>query len=164
MSGTFETLDDFSLQYRYGYGAISPFFEAIVEERRLLITRCPGCNDGFCPPRAHCPTCWTPTTWEPHAGTGVVVSRSYCYWVPINSPVRKYVDLPYVYGLIRLDDTVTCLNALIHVDDPVLNQGVAVGDRVIVGFREAPEGKISDIYFRPIDDGGRRILPAEEPV
>jgi len=147
----FETLDEFSVHYSYGYGGISRFFRDIVDEQRLTITRCPECGKGYCPPRADCPSCWVKTEWEPHDGHGTVISCVYCYWAPIDSPLRQYVELPYVYGLVQLDGTSTCLNALIHVDDLTLNKEIKVGDRVTVEFREKREGRISDFYFRRMD-------------
>ncbi len=121
-------------------GRISPYFRAIVDDRQLLITRCQSCGRGFCPPRTDCPDCWNETSWEPHSGEGNRFCPVYCYWVPSNSPVHELTEMPFIYGLVRLDGTDTCLNALIHTSDKRLHETVSVGTRVRVCFREEEKG------------------------
>lgn len=145
---------DYELHYFYrsSWGGISPYFKSIVDDRQLLITRCPGCAKGFCPPRKECPDCWVETLWEPHSGEGTVAAPVYCYWVPSNSPVHEFTEMPFIYGLVHLDGTDTYLNALIHSSDKRLHQTVSVGTRVKVCFRAERKGYPTDIYFMPVDE------------
>jgi uncharacterized OB-fold protein len=148
----YELQDELHYYFRYSYGGISHFFREIVERQQLHITRCPRCDQAFCPPRADCPTCWERTTWEPHTGDGVVVSPVYCFWTQVNSPVRRYTQPPFVYALVRLDGVENALHSLVHTLDPRPNHAVRVGTRVEVRFREDRRGEAADFYFVPVED------------
>lgn len=145
---------DYELHYyfRSSWGGISPYFKAIIDDRQLLVSRCAACDKAYCPPRTTCPECWGSTTWEPHSGSGTVVAPVYCYWVPSNSPVRGLTEMPFIYGLVQLDGTATCLNALIHTSDKRLNEKVQVGTRVRACFREERQGYPTDVYFMPVNE------------
>lgn len=152
MADYFELPDELHVYYRYSYGGLSPFFRALVEDQRILGTRCPQCGKVYCPPRTHCGACYAETTWVPLDGKGTVIAAVYCYWTPADWPARPYIDLPYVYALVRLDGADTCLNSAVVVDDMRLNERVRQGTRVRAVFREKREGKITDFYFVP-DEG-----------
>ncbi|PZF83351.1 hypothetical protein C1I92_12990 [Jiangella anatolica] len=147
----FEVPDELHYYYSYSYGGVSRFFREIVDNQRLTVTRCELCDRGYCPPRRDCPRCWERTTWQPHPGTGTVVAPVYCYWTQINSPVRRYVQPPFVYALVRLDGMTNALHTLIHTDDLRVNRTVRVGTRVEVRFREQRRGTLADVYFVPVE-------------
>ncbi len=148
----FEVRDELHCYYGYSYGGVSPFFREIVENRRLLAARCGQCGRLYCPPHPDCPRCWERTVWEEHTGVGAVVAPVYCYWTQIGSAVRKYVQPPFVYALVRLDGAANDLHTLIHTDDSRVNRTVHVGTRVRVCFREEPRGSIADLYFVPVGE------------
>jgi uncharacterized protein len=147
--GWTEVPDEFHCYYSYSHGGVSPFFREIIDHERLLVTACVDCGRTFCPPRADCPDCWQRTEWHSHPGTGTVIAPVYCYWTQINSPVRRYVQPPFIYALVRLDGADNALHALVHADDMRVNHAVRVGTRVSVRFREQRRGSIADIYFVP---------------
>jgi uncharacterized OB-fold protein len=147
-----EVEDEFHCYYSYSYGGVSPFFREIIDQERIVVTRCARCDAAYCPPRADCPTCWQRTQWTVHSGRGTVIAPVYCYWTQINSPIRRYVQPPFVYALVRLDGTVNALHTLVHTDDLRVNQAVRVGTRVSVRFRERRTGSIADIYFVPEEE------------
>lgn len=144
-----EVEDEFHCHYSYSYGGVSPFFREIMDHERIVVTRCARCDTAYCPPRADCPTCWQRTQWTVHSGQGTVIAPVYCYWTQINSPIRRYVQPPFVYALVRLDGTANALHTLVHTDDARVNETVRVGTRVGVRFRERRTGSIADIYFVP---------------
>jgi len=76
-----------------------------------------------------------------------VIATVYCYWVTANWIALKYVDLPFINALVKLDGADTCLNSVVVVDDMTLNKKVIQGSRVKIKFREKREGTISDFYF-----------------
>ena len=80
-----------------------------------------------------------------------MVCAIYCYHLPAAHSLHRYLDIPYVLGLIQLDGTDTWLYALIHDKKMLLNR-IKRGDRVRVAFREEREGKVTDFYFIPIED------------
>jgi len=147
--GWFEVREEMRIQWSSSYGGISRFFAEIVERSRLLVTRCPDCRRVYCPPRADCPSCWCATQWEPHSGRGRVVAPVYCYWTQINSPVRRYVQPPFVYALVRLDGVENCFHALVEPADVRLNVAVRVGTPVSIRFRPERRGAATDFYFVP---------------
>jgi uncharacterized OB-fold protein len=143
----FETSDKFEVNYLFSYGGISRFFQEIVENQKIFGTKCPKCGKVYCPPRSNCSNCYVSTEWVPLNGKGTVIATVYCYWVPANWIGLKYVDLPFINALIRLDGADTCLDSVVIVDDMTLNKTVKQGTRVKIKFREKREGKISDFYF-----------------
>jgi uncharacterized OB-fold protein len=144
----FEVDDELMVKYHYGYGAISPFFEAIAAgQSALRVSRCPACQSLYCPPRMHCQACWTETEWEEHSGTGTIESLVWAYWVPIDSPARRYTSLPYAYAAVRLDG---CRN-LLRVRATGVGQDITPersgGLRGQIKVVPNAVGKIGDLYF-----------------
>lgn len=135
------------VEYRFSWGGFSPFFREIMENERLLGCRCPKCGKVYCPPRTNCSHCYVPTEWVPLSGKGTVIAAVYCYWTPADYYALQYVQLPYIYALIKLDGADTCLNSVVIVKDMTLNKEVRQGTRVKVKFRPQKEGKNSDFYF-----------------
>ena len=142
-----EITDKFEVNYLFSYGGISRFFQEIVENQRIYGTRCPKCGKVYCPPRNNCSDCYVATEWVPLDGKGTVIATVYCYWVTANWIALKYVDLPFINALVKLDEADTCLNSVVIVDDMTPNKKVVQGSRVKIKFREKREGTISDFYF-----------------
>ena len=79
---------------------------------RLEGSRCPGCGAKFFPPRGRCPSCGKHEL-EPHRfeGKGTLASYSEVYAVP-----RGYTaSLPYLVGLVKLEEGVTVLGQLTDI-------------------------------------------------
>lgn len=133
-------------EYLVSYGGITRFFKEIVDNQRLMGTKCPKCGKVWCPPRAHCAPCYAETEWVPLSGKGTVMNATYCYYAARRLPLNNYVDIPYILGLVKLDGADTWLYTIIMDKDMILNT-IKTGDRVKAVFREKREGKITDFYF-----------------
>jgi uncharacterized OB-fold protein len=142
-------------QYLYSYGGVSRFFRALVEDRRILGTRCSACGTVSCPPRMYCARCRRTTEWVPLAGTGRVVSAVDCYYVPANYELHEYLDLPYTLALIKLDGADTAIYNTVYTGVQSLH-AVQPGDKVRAVFREKREGRLTDFYFVHDDRAGDR--------
>lgn len=135
-------------EYLYSYGEISRFFREVVENKRLFATKCHRCGKVWMPPRGHCPDCYEETEWVPLSGKGTIMSCTYCYFPGMSGDLIKFLDVPYVCAIIKLDGADTYM---IHgVAPPEAKLGVVkTGTRVKVVFREERTGSIADFYFVP---------------
>jgi uncharacterized OB-fold protein len=77
-----------------------PFWES-ARAGRLVLCRCSACGLWHQPPLERCRACGAPTRFEEVAGTGVLAS-----FIVVRHPaVAGYLtDLPYVVGLVELDE------------------------------------------------------------
>jgi uncharacterized OB-fold protein len=150
MSEFFEAPYKYTLEYAYSYGGISRFFAELRDNARFVASHCPGCGKTLVPPVADCAGCRRETEWVPVPSTATVVSATYCYHLPAGHPLHQKVDIPYILGIVQLDETDSWLMALIVEEDMILNN-VKRGDRVEAVFRAEREGKVTDFYFVPIE-------------
>lgn len=142
-------LDNWKPAYLYSVGELSPFFRSIINDKKLLASKCPHCGKVFMPARGDCPDCYEDVVWVPLSGEGTVISCSYVYFKGHGTELLGYLDLPYVYALIHLDGTDTYLSH--GVKPKTQKMGEIVKDtRVKVVFREERKGTIGDFYFVPI--------------
>jgi uncharacterized protein len=94
-----------------------PFWDA-VEERRLVVPRCPSCNHWIWQPKPVCPRCRMPDPeWVEVSGNGRVAS-----WTVLHPPVLPvWADqLPFVVLLVELDEGVRMLGQLVSQDGKLL--------------------------------------------
>lgn len=138
-------------EYLYTCGELSKFFKEIVENKRLLGTKCPQCGKVWMPPRGHCPDCYALTDWVPLTGKGTVMSCTYCYFPGGRGDLVKYLDLPYVQALIKLDGAYSYLLHAVAVKEQRIGV-IKEGTRVKAVFREERKGTIADFYFVPESD------------
>ena len=94
-----------------------PYWDA-VGEGRLLVQRCAACNAYQWYPRAHCVACGAgEPAWVEAAGTG----RLHTYSVLQKTPNPEFVpDLPYVLGIVELDEGVRVSANIVDVDHDAL--------------------------------------------
>lgn len=88
---------------------------------RLEGSRCPGCGAKFFPPRGRCPDCGRHEL-EPHRfeGKGALASYSEVYQTP-----RGFAtSVPYVVGLVKLDEGPTVLAQLTDVAPHEVKKGM----------------------------------------
>ncbi len=142
----FEIRDQIVNDYLFSYGGVSRFFRELVENRTIMGTRCPKCAKVWCPPRHYCSDCYEKTSWTALPGEGVVRAVTYCYYVPSNYSLHRYVNMPYVLAMVQLDGADTCIESVVHVDEVVVGR-VKPGMRVRAVFRERREGRLTDFYF-----------------
>ena len=76
------------------------------------------------------------------------MSCTYCYFPGMTGDLIRFLDVPYVCAIIKLDGADTYM---IHgVAPPEAKLGVVkTGTRVKVVFREERTGSIADFYFVP---------------
>jgi uncharacterized OB-fold protein len=137
---------EYHLDYAYSYGGISPFFREVRDNAAFLASRCPSCSKTLIPPVADCTECRCKTDWVSVPHTGTVVNATYCYHLPAGHPLHRSVDIPFILGIVQIDETDSWLMTLI-VDEPITLHGISRGDRVRAVFRNDREGKVSDFYF-----------------
>ena len=139
-------------EYLYSYGEISRFFKEVMENKRLLATKCPNCGKVWMPPRGYCSDCYALNEWIPLTGTGTVMSATYCFFGASKQyEMPKFFDLPYVLALIKLDGADTCMIHTVVTEMPTLGM-VKSGTRVKVAWMEKRQGKVTDFYFVPEED------------
>jgi uncharacterized OB-fold protein len=138
------------VDYLFSYGEVSRFFREVVENKRLLATRCTGCRKVIMPPRGDCPHCWTPTEWIPLSGKGTVISCTYCFQAGM-AEVAQYLDLPIIFSIIKLDGADTYMYHVVDAKCKTIGS-VKPGTRVKAVFRDERKGTIADFYFVPEGD------------
>ncbi len=141
----FEVPFHWTADYLYSYGEISRFFIEVVNNKKLYGARCTKCDMVWMPPKGYCSECYEATEWTPLSGKGTVIACTYCYQAP-GAEVPRYLGLPYVLALIKLDGTDTYFRHGIATNEPTIGS-VKVGSRVKVAFREERKGTIADFYF-----------------
>lgn len=126
------------VDFDYSYGRISKFFKELMDNKKIMGTKCTKCGIVFCPPTSDCPNCWVPTEWREVGPRGTLLHYSI-----INLPAR-WMDreVPYTTGLIKLDGADT---GLMHFVDETDRAKLKNGLRVEAVFREERKGYITDI-------------------
>ena len=119
-----------------------PFWEA-ARENRLIIQKCPDCDEYVFYPRLMCPHCTSDNLeWVAASGKGTIFSYTV---VMNNSPSAFINDMPYVVALIRLDEGVQMLSNIVECDPDQLTCDMPV---------EVTFEKLNDDFtlpkFRPI--------------
>lgn len=139
-------------EYLYSYGEISRFFKEIIENKRLLASKCSICGKVWMHPRGYCSDCYTATEWVPLTGKGTVVSAAYCFFsASKEQDMPKLFDLPYVLAIIKLDGADTCMLHTVVSEKRILGS-ISPGTRVKVAWMEKRTGTITDFYFVPETD------------
>lgn len=129
-------------EFDYSYGRISTFFKELMQNKKIMGTKCSKCGSVFCPPTSDCPNCWVPTEWLEVGPQGTLL-----HYVIINLPALWMDrDVPYTLGLIKLDGADT---GLMHFVDETDKAKLKNGLRVEAVFAEERKGYITDIeYFK----------------
>jgi hypothetical protein len=141
---------DWKPEYLYSLAEVSKFFREIIDNKRLLGTKCPGCGKVWMPPRGYCPDCYKVTEWVPLSGEGTIMACTYCYFIGFSGDLLRYLDLPYVYSLIKLDGADTYMAHGVKPKGQKMGE-IETGTRVKVVFREKRRGSIADFYFVPME-------------
>lgn len=136
------------LQSRYTVGiAGERFFREIMDNARLLGTRCPQCEITYMPPRLYCEQCFAGLEdWVELGTQGTVQTFTILHLALDGSPLAE----PQMLALIQLDGADT---GLVHFLGEVHPAEVELGMPVEAVFKPKAEreGSILDIrYFRPV--------------
>ena len=136
---------DIPIHHRYTAGiAGERFFKAMRDERRLLASRCPRCQDAFLPPKMYCERCFEETTdWIPVEGPGYVKG----FTVLHRSLDEKPLEEPVVVALIAWTGI---KGGLLHRMAEVKLGDVTTGMVVEPVWAQVRAGTLEDIrHFRP---------------
>ena len=125
-------------EFNWSYGKISRFFRELIDNKRIMGTKCPECGTVFCPPTSDCPKCWVPAEWVEVGPQGTVLHFSIIH-LPNLWMKRK---VPYTIGLIKLDGADT---GLMHFVDETDIEKLKPRPRVEAVFADNRKGYITDI-------------------
>ena len=129
---------DMKGEFQWSYGKISPFFRELIENKKIMGTKCPKCGVVFCPPTSDCPKCWVPTEWIEVGPQGTVLTFTVIH-MP-NSWSKR--SAPYTLALVKLDGADT---ALLHYIDSTDKEILSKGPRVEAVFADERKGYVTDI-------------------
>ena len=132
-------------EFDYSYGRISQFFKELMENEKIMGTKCPKCGVVFCPPTSDCPKCWVNTDWVEIGQKGILLH----YTIIGLPPLWVKRRVPFTLGLIKLDGADTGLMHFVNETDKAkLRNGL----RVKAVFAQERKGYITDIeHFEIID-------------
>ena len=125
-------------EFNWSYGKISRFFRELIDNKRIMGTKCPECGTVFCPPTSDCPKCWVPAEWVEVGPQGTVLHFSVIH-LPNLWMKRK---VPYTIGLIKLDGADT---GLMHFVDETDIEKLKTRPRVEAVFADERKGYVTDI-------------------
>ena len=134
--------------HHHTYGLLTPYFKGLAEGR-LLGTRCanPGCpitrgrGELWLPPRADCPDCHQPMTWDQvRDPAGYIYTFTYVE----RGGTGLEIECPYYQIDVKIDGVCTIVKSYL-----VDRRPIKIGDRVRAKFRTGPEATHTalDLYW-----------------
>lgn len=133
-------------RYTYSAGPIrSKFLIELRDNKRIMGTKCPVCNRVYLPPRPTCFVCFSQLDkWVEVSDKGTLMTYTVVYQPEPAHPV----DVPFVFGIIKLDGADTSIAHLVSEVNP---EDLRIGMRLQAVFNEERQGSILDIkYFKPL--------------
>jgi uncharacterized OB-fold protein len=118
------------------YGLLTPYFKGLTEGRllatRCVNARCPtakGRGELWLPPRADCPDCHQPMTWDEIANPEGYI---YTYTYVERGGTGLEIPCPYYQIDVKMDGVGTIVKS--YLVGPT--RPIKIGDRVRAGFRK----------------------------
>jgi uncharacterized OB-fold protein len=144
-----EIRDRIKIDYKYTYGGQSKFFIEVMNNKKLLGTKCTNSNCGkvWMPPRINCSECYSRTEWIEMQQTGTI-EVSTIVWYTTSAFIKS---VPYSIGFIKLDGADTALLQGIFSENLVPSK-VKKGRKVKAVFSKEREGKMTDFFFVPEEE------------
>ncbi|MFX1315535.1 MAG: Zn-ribbon domain-containing OB-fold protein [Promethearchaeota archaeon] len=139
--------DIIQIKYKYTMGGQSKFFIELMNNKKLLGTRCSKCGKTWMPPRINCSDCYAPADWVELNQTGTI-EVSTIVWYTTSAFIKA---VPYGIGFIKLDGAETSLLQGIFSENLVPSK-VKKGRRVRAVFNKDREGKMTDFFFVPEEE------------
>ncbi|MGE4242059.1 Zn-ribbon domain-containing OB-fold protein [Ramlibacter sp.] len=139
--------------YTYFAGeAATRFFRELVENRRIMGSRCPACKRLLVPARSFCDACMERTTeWKEVGPEGTLET-----FTIITTAFPGLPAPPIVMAYVTLDGADTALINLVHGEDlSDIDRAAArlnALPRVKVKFVDEPKGRITDFSFELLKD------------
>jgi len=134
--------------YTYFAGAAaSRFFAELLENQRIMGTRCPSCERVLVPARSFCDACFERTTeWVPVSNHGTLET-----FTIITAAFPGLPEPPVVLAYVTLDGADTALvNIVTGVDCSDVDAAAELlsqQPRVTLKFTDEPRGRITDFTF-----------------
>ncbi|MFX0041578.1 MAG: Zn-ribbon domain-containing OB-fold protein [Candidatus Hodarchaeota archaeon] len=150
MSGDFQDhqiRDIIKINYKYSMGGQSKFFLEVMNNKKLLGTKCTKCGKTWMPPRINCSDCYAPADWVELNQTGTI-EVSTIVWYTASAFIKA---VPYGIGFIKLDGAETALLQGIFSENLVPSK-IKNGKKVRAVFNKEREGKMTDFFFVPEDE------------
>ncbi|MFX0059915.1 MAG: Zn-ribbon domain-containing OB-fold protein, partial [Candidatus Heimdallarchaeota archaeon] len=97
--------DVIRINYKYTMGGQSKFFIELMNNKKLLGTKCNKCGKTWMPPRINCSDCYAPADWVELKQTGTI-EVSTIVWYTTSAFIKA---IPYGIGFIKLDGAETAL-------------------------------------------------------
>ena len=133
-------------KYRHYAGPVrSKFLVELRDNKRIMGTKCPVCNRVYLPARPTCFVCFCQLDeWVEVSDKGTLITYTVVYQPEPAHPM----DVPFVYGIIKLDGADTGIAHMVSEVDP---KDLRIGMRLEAVFTEERQGSILDIkYFKPL--------------
>ena len=142
-----EIRDKIQINYKYTMGGQSKFFIEIMNNKKLLATKCTKCGKIWMPPRINCSECYEPADWIEMKQTGII-EVSTIVWYTTSAFIKA---IPYGVGFIKLDGADTALLQGIFSENLVPSK-IKKGQKVRAVFAKEREGKMTDFFFVPEEE------------
>jgi uncharacterized OB-fold protein len=139
--------DVIKINYKYTLGGQSKFFIELMNNKKLLGTKCRKCGKTWMPPRVNCSECYEPADWIEMKQTGTI-NVSTIVWYTTSAFIKA---VPYGIGFIKLDGADTALLQGIFSENLVPSK-LKKGRRVRAIFSKEREGKMTDFFFVPEEE------------
>ena len=151
-----EIRDEICISYKYSLGGQSKFFLELMNNKKILGTKCKKCGKIWMPPRINCSECYEDTDWVEMKQTGEV-KISTIVWFTTSEFIQ---NIPYACAFIKLDGADTSLFQGLFSENLVPSK-LKKGQRVRAVFKKKREGKMTDFFFVPEDEHERWINKPE---
>ena len=142
-----EIRDRIAINYKYSLGGQSKFFIEVMNNKKILGTKCTKCGKTWMPPRINCSDCYTSAEWIEMKQIGTI-QVSTIVWYTTSAFIKA---IPYAIGYIKLDGAQTAFLQGIFSENLVPSK-VKKGSRVKAVFLKEREGKMTDFFFVPEDE------------
>jgi uncharacterized OB-fold protein len=142
-----EIRDRIKIDYKYTFGGQSKFFIELMNNKKLLGTKCTKCGKTWMPPRINCSECYEPANWVEMKQAGTI-EVSTIVWYTTSAFIKA---IPYGIGFIKLDGANTALLQGIFSENLVPSK-IKKGKRVRAVFSKEREGKMTDFFFVPEEE------------
>jgi len=139
-------------------GELSPFFLAVMKEKKILGARCPKCKMVICPPyMTRCPVCQNDDYSLVNMETGIEMPQvGYMLGTPpitvfANARFARYA--PFGRGRVILGESQSALPIQVFTTTGFLKPGIfKAGTKVKIVFRKVRMGFSTDYFAVPLDE------------
>ena len=139
-------------------GEVSPFFLAVMKEKKILGARCPKCKMVICPPyMTRCPVCQNDDYSLVNLNTGIEMPQvGYLLGTPpitvfANARFARYA--PFGRGRVILGESQSALPIQVFTTTGFLKPGIfKAGTKVKIIFRKVRMGFSTDYFAVPLDE------------